>query len=369
MEKPPIFESLELAEAMQRAAAAGRWLLVDATAAWCPPCKQMDRNTWRDGAVVAWVDGHALAVQVDVDVEEELAAKLEIRSMPTVIAFRDGTEQDRISGYRSPAGLLAWLQGLERGETALDQLRRAVADPERDMHGRLNVAQALLRGGRYDEATDELAWLWGNIARVEPGMDGVRVSFMAGDIEQLVGEHPPARDRFTEIRDRTTALADAGAAAALQARLDWMVLNEILGDPDRTAHWFDGVKDDPEYAPLLEQVAHRLIPLLRARDRLEDIGRLYKDPVAHLVRNHQMTQPPSGVAAGPEVPEGVPADVLDKIRGMLAQRFREDAALLLASLRAAGRDTDASAVEREALRLDTSAEMVTALRDAVSGHN
>jgi hypothetical protein len=227
------------------------------------------------------------------------------------------------------------------------------------MGGRLDVAQALLRARRFDEATEEMVWLWNNIARVEPGMEGVRVSFMAGDIEELVGQHAAARTRFTDIRQRTAALAEAGASAAGEARLDWMVLNEILGDNARTLDWFDAVKADARYAALLEQVAHRLIPLLTERQRLADIGRLYADPVAHLVRNHQITKPPESLAAATG---GVPSEMLDKIQGMLARRFREDSALLVASLRAAGRPGEASAVENEARRLDSSAEMQAALR-------
>ena len=41
--------------------------------------------------------------------------KLEIRAMPTIIAFKDGQEKDRVVGYRDPRGLLDWLRGLERG--------------------------------------------------------------------------------------------------------------------------------------------------------------------------------------------------------------------------------------------------------------
>jgi hypothetical protein len=360
MEKPPIFQPMGYEEALHKSSGERTWLLVDATAAWCPPCKQMDKTTWRDPAVAAWLAGRGLAIQVDVDADEPLARRLEIRAMPTVIAYKDGVERDRVTGFMNGAGLVAWLEGLERGETAVDQLRRSVVDPERDMGGRLDVAQALLRARRFDEATDEMVWLWNNIARVEPGMEGVRVSFMAGDIEELVGQHEPARTRFAEIRERTGALADAGASGSAQARFDWMVLNEILADTERTVDWFDTVKGNPRYAALLEQMAHRLIPLLTERHRLADIGRLYADPVAHLVRSHQMTKPPQSLTAATG---GAPSEMLDKIQGLLARRFREDSVLLVAALRAAGRVSEGAAVEREALRLDGSAEMQAAMRN------
>ena len=53
----------------------------------------MDKITWRDADVARWFDDHALAVQVDVDAEADLARKLEIRAMPTVIAFKDAVRR------------------------------------------------------------------------------------------------------------------------------------------------------------------------------------------------------------------------------------------------------------------------------------
>ena len=65
MEKPPVFGEEGLEAAGARAVATGKWLLVDATAPWCQPCKLMDRTTWRDPAVEAWIAEHAVAGGVD----------------------------------------------------------------------------------------------------------------------------------------------------------------------------------------------------------------------------------------------------------------------------------------------------------------
>ena len=103
--------------------------------------------------------------------------------LPTLIAFKDGRSgEGRVVGYRDPRGLLDWLRGLERGETDLDRLRASVTDPGHDMNGRLMLAKGMLAAGLYDEATDEFEWLWHNIAGVDPGMTGVRLSFMASEI-------------------------------------------------------------------------------------------------------------------------------------------------------------------------------------------
>ncbi|HEV8167296.1 MAG TPA: thioredoxin family protein, partial [Actinomycetota bacterium] len=279
LEKPPLFAAEGLAAAGARALEAGRWLIVDATARWCQPCKLMDRTTWRDPGVEAWIAGHAVAIQVDVDADEAIARELAIGAMPTVIAIREGKEQDRVVGYRTAAALLEWLSGLERGESSIDQLRRSIPDPDRDMQGRLRVAQALLHARRLDEAASEYVWLWHNIARVEPGMLGVRVSFMAGAIATLVEQHDGARAQFTALRDGAEAQAGRDRADR-DARFDWLVLNEVLGDDERTVAWFDAVKHDPSQADVVEHAAHRLVPKLEERERWADIGRIYRDPLA-----------------------------------------------------------------------------------------
>lgn len=55
----------------------------------------MDRTSWIDPAVMDWVQHHAIAIQIDVDAEPAVAKQLEIRAMPTVIAFKEGVEVDQ----------------------------------------------------------------------------------------------------------------------------------------------------------------------------------------------------------------------------------------------------------------------------------
>src|SRR5882672_5813919 len=98
-----------------------------------------------------------------------------------------------------------------------------------EMSRRLDAAEDLSKAGRHDEATAEFVWLWENIDRVEPGMEGVRVSFMAKNIRELVDKHEAARVRFAAIRDRAASLADIDLTTA-RLRFDWIVLNEILSE-------------------------------------------------------------------------------------------------------------------------------------------
>ena len=47
--------------------------------------------------------------KVDTDAAQGLAARMGIRSIPTLILFKDGRETDRVSGALDAAGLRRWI--------------------------------------------------------------------------------------------------------------------------------------------------------------------------------------------------------------------------------------------------------------------
>jgi thioredoxin 1 len=73
-----------------------RPVLVDFTAAWCPPCRVMKPVL----AELAAERDDLRFVQLDVDAEQRTAAEYGVLSMPTFILFRDGREVQRLVGAR-----------------------------------------------------------------------------------------------------------------------------------------------------------------------------------------------------------------------------------------------------------------------------
>ncbi|MEU6233371.1 thioredoxin [Kitasatospora sp. NPDC047058] len=78
-------------------------VLVDFTADWCPPCRQMVPVL----ADIAREEAHRLTVvSLDVDRNPETQARYGVLSMPTLVVFRGGEPVKSVVGARAKARLL-----------------------------------------------------------------------------------------------------------------------------------------------------------------------------------------------------------------------------------------------------------------------
>ncbi|MFJ9901765.1 thioredoxin family protein [Streptomyces sp. NPDC101152] len=82
-------------------------VLVEFTAGWCPPCRQMGPVL----SALAAEEGERLkVVQLDVDTNPETTNAYRVLSMPTFLVFRDGQPVKAMVGARPKRRLLAELE-------------------------------------------------------------------------------------------------------------------------------------------------------------------------------------------------------------------------------------------------------------------
>lgn len=81
-------------------------LLVDFWASWCGPCKMM-APIFAEAA--RELEPHFRLVKINTEIEQNLSAQMNIRSIPTLVMFKNGAEVARIAGAMDKSNLIGWV--------------------------------------------------------------------------------------------------------------------------------------------------------------------------------------------------------------------------------------------------------------------
>lgn len=173
------FEQLVVQNSMHKS------VLVDFWAQWCAPCKVLMPVLEK---ITASYQGELLLAKVDCDVEQDIVARLGVKSLPTVVLFKDGKPVDGFTGAQSEADIRTLLA-------------KYVAKPEQPAEDPLLTAQELFDNGEFAQA------------------EALLKELLSGDDQQ-----PAALVLFARCLTERGALADAEA-----------VLNSVKGDEQKHA--------------------------------------------------------------------------------------------------------------------------------------
>ncbi|VXB22529.1 Thioredoxin [Pseudomonas sp. 8AS] len=111
-------------------------VLVDFWAEWCAPCKALMPLLAK---ITEEYRGELLLAKVNCDIEQDIVARFGIRSLPTVVLFKNGQPVDGFAGAQPESAIR-------------EMLKPHVAEPAPQAADPMETAQALFAEGRIAEA-------------------------------------------------------------------------------------------------------------------------------------------------------------------------------------------------------------------------
>jgi len=87
-------------------------VVVDFWAPWCAPCHAMAPHFER---AARELEPHVRLARLNTEEERSVAARFDIRSIPTVILFKNGREIARQSGAMDSESLVRWVRAAAAG--------------------------------------------------------------------------------------------------------------------------------------------------------------------------------------------------------------------------------------------------------------
>jgi tetratricopeptide (TPR) repeat protein/thioredoxin-related protein len=328
-------------------------LIVEFTERWNYECDKLDKTTFADPKVKHWLNENAFFVRfdmgkpMDMDKEIDVAKSFNIFTFPTIVVYAPSDmskEFDRQSGYQNNEDLLAWLTAVQSGKTSTDSLKEQIASlsnkgGKEEIALRRKLARKLSHANNYAEATEQYLWLWNNIDTKDPTQRFDRDDVIAAAMMYLGARYEPVLARFRQMRDE----------AERTNREDWLVLNRVLGEQDKSLAWFDQVKKEAGAQEVFHKYERLLERALISRERYEDLALIYQDPISELKHKYLFAKP------------AIEQNEYDP--------FPRQAAAMYVAFLAAGRDDIAEQLANESLKLEDTSAMRKALASTAQRAN
>lgn len=233
-------------------------VLVDFWAEWCAPCKALMPLL---AQIAESYRGELLLAKVNCDVEQDIVMRFGIRSLPTVVLFKDGQPVDGFAGAQPESQIRA-------------MLAPHVAEPAPEAADPMEAAQALFDDGRIGDAEAVLKQLLG-----ENNSNAPALILYARCLAER-GELGEAQLVLDAVKGDEHKQALAGARAQLAFLRQVNDLPEAAALKSRLAQ--DAGDDEASYQLAIHQLARQQYePALDALLRLFVRNRNYGEGLPH----------------------------------------------------------------------------------------
>ncbi|WP_236209370.1 thioredoxin [Pseudomonas tohonis] len=233
-------------------------VLVDFWAEWCAPCKALMPLL---AQIAESYRGELLLAKVNCDIEQDIVMRFGIRSLPTVVLFKDGQPVDGFAGAQPESQIRAML------EPHVQQPAPAAADP-------LETAQALFADGRIGDAEALLKDML-----TEDNSNAAALILYARCLAER-GELGEAQAVLDAVKGDEHKQALAGARAQLTFLRQAADLPEAADLKSRLAQ--NAEDDEASYQLSIQQLARQQYePALEGLLKLFVRNRSYAEGIAH----------------------------------------------------------------------------------------
>jgi thioredoxin-related protein len=133
-----------MSEALQRATAEKKPVMIDFYTDWCRWCDTLDARTYSDNGVASYINDRVIPIKIDAEKGEgiDLAKKHAVRGYPTTLVIgSDGEEIDRIVGFEPPEKFLPDITAIVKGENTLKTVKAELQAKPNDAETRYRAAQ------------------------------------------------------------------------------------------------------------------------------------------------------------------------------------------------------------------------------------
>jgi len=268
-----LFENHSFEEALKQAQSENKLVFVDFYTTWCGPCKMLDKTTWKDDGVKAWLKKHTIPLKINAEVKTKLASKYRIQAYPTLLFVKaDGTVASRITGYRKAEQFLKEAKEAISDKDLLAEVEKKykldLSADRVDAKTFIKYTDLLTEKGRNEDALKEYIRIMDG-AHQDPAK--AAISFLAIKKATRLGKvYEPA---ILEVNKRQAALLDlveTGEISQAQLKLLYS-FNLSLKQQDKNLVIYDKMKAHNTDGPLMDYLFNMTYNQLLEGHRFDEI--------------------------------------------------------------------------------------------------